>query len=153
VASPLVGLECEHAEGFEAGEQLVGPPVVVHPDLVVGALVSREPFADCLVGDLAGPLEIRTVKPGRLRMAGAVGPPATGATLDDGTWQDKAAAGNGDQLLGYLTDLGLVLRLQAHESSFPPGIHHLGHGLLYIYCCNEHDRPRRLHRAGQSCRL
>jgi hypothetical protein len=41
-----VGVEGGGAEGFEPGEQVAEPPVVVDPGLVVAVLVGAEPAAD-----------------------------------------------------------------------------------------------------------
>jgi len=59
-----VGLERGGSEGFEPGEQLAQPPVVVDPGPVVVVLAGAEPAADGLGGDLAGPLPVRAVQPG-----------------------------------------------------------------------------------------
>src|SRR6266852_8874812 len=67
-----VGFEGGGAEGFEPGEQLAQPPVVVDPGLVVVVLVGAEPAADGFGGDLAGPLPVRAVQAGWHGVAGAV---------------------------------------------------------------------------------
>src|SRR5260370_4816342 len=74
-AAPLLpaggGFEGGGAEGFEPGEECVEPPVVVDPGLVVVLLVVAEPAADRFRGDLAGPLPVGAVQPGRGRRAAA----------------------------------------------------------------------------------
>ena len=119
MASSRVSLQGGYAQSFEAGEQLVGSSVVSHPDLVVGVLVGRDPLSDSLFGHLAGPLEIGAVTPGRVLVAGTIGPPAHGAALDDRAGEHQTAAGDGGQLLRDLTSFVMVLRLESHRSSFP----------------------------------
>jgi len=46
------------AEGFELGQQVVQPAIVVDPGLVVALLIGAEPAADGLGGDFAGPLPV-----------------------------------------------------------------------------------------------
>jgi hypothetical protein len=60
-----VGVEGGGAEGLEPGEQVVQPPVVVDPGLVVAVLLRAEPAADGFRGDLAGPLPVGAVQAGR----------------------------------------------------------------------------------------
>ena len=67
-----VGFEGGGAEGFEAGEELADPAVVVDPGFVVAVLVGAEPAADGFGGDLAGPLAVGAVQAGRVGVAGAV---------------------------------------------------------------------------------
>ena len=74
-----VGVEGGGAEGLEPGEQVVQPPVVVDPGLVVVVLVGAEPAAGRFRGDLAGPLPVGAVQAGRVGAAGAVIAAAAGA--------------------------------------------------------------------------
>src|ERR1022692_3833581 len=90
-----VGFEGGGAEGFEPGEQLAQPPVVVDPGLVVVVLVGAEPAADGPGGDLAGPLPVRAVQPGRVGVAGAVAGAAAGAAFGDRAGQHHAGPGDG----------------------------------------------------------
>ena len=145
-----VGLEGGYAKGFEAGEQLVGASVVAHPDLVVGALVGRDPLSDCLVGDLAGPLEVGTVTPGGVLVAGTVGPPAT-------VRRSSIEPGSTKPLRAMAASSLAIRRASAWcsgssriESSFPRGIHHFSHGLLYIYSRGEQHVARDLRRSGKA---
>src|SRR5258708_38809258 len=78
-----VGVEGGSAEGLEPGEQLAQPPVVVDPGLVVVVLAGAEPAADGPGGDLAGPLPVRSVQPGRVGRARAVCVGAAGAAVGD----------------------------------------------------------------------
>src|SRR6266436_5107972 len=103
-----VGFESGGAEGFEPGEQLVQPPVVVDPGRVVVVLVGAEPAADGFRGDFAGPLPVRAVQPGRVGVAAAVAAPAAGSPLGDRAGQHHARAGDGRELGGDLLGFGLV---------------------------------------------
>jgi len=69
---------------LEPGEELAQAAVVVDPGLVVVVLAGAEPAADGPGGDLAGPLPVRAVQPGRVGVAAAVGPAAAGVPLGDG---------------------------------------------------------------------
>ena len=111
----------------------MGPPVVVHPGLVVVALVAREPFAHGLVRHFAGPLEVGAVALRRIGVAGAVGASAAGVAFGDGAGEDAAAARQGGQLVGDGTGLGPLCCVEVHLGSFAPRIHPFGHVLLYIY--------------------
>src|ERR1700683_3330310 len=111
----------------------MGAAVVVHPGLVVVALVDREPSAHRPVRHFAGPLEVGAVAFGGIGVASAVGTSAAGVAFVDGAREDTAAARQGGQLVGDGTGLGPLCCVEVHASSFAPGIHHLGHVLLYIY--------------------
>src|SRR5713226_2097610 len=97
-----VGFEGGGAEGLEPGKQFAQPPVVVDPGLVVVVLLGAEPPADGLGGDLAGPLPVRAVQPGRVGAAGAVAVAAAGAPFGDRAGQHHAGAGDGGELGGDL---------------------------------------------------
>jgi hypothetical protein len=128
-------LEGGGAEGFEAGEQLAEPPVVVDPGLVVVLLVRAEPAADGARCDLAGPLPVGAVQPGRVAVAGAAVPAAAGVPLGDGAGQHHAGGGDGGHLGGDLAGLGLVAGGDTHGlrvAQFPRS----GHVLLYMYSMN-----------------
>jgi len=109
-----VGFEGGGAEGLEPGEELVQPPVVADPGLVVAVLVGGEPAADGFGGDLAGPLPVRAVQPGRVGVAGAVAAAAAGSPLGDGAGQHHARAGDGGELGGDLPGFGLVAGGDTH---------------------------------------
>ena len=109
-----VGFEGGGAEGFEPGEELAEPAVVVDPGLVVAVLVDGEPAADGFPGDLAGPLPVRAVQPGRVGVAAAVGAAAAGAPLGDRAGQDHAGGGDGGELGGDLLGFGLVAGGDTH---------------------------------------
>jgi len=109
-----VGVEGGGAEGFEPGEQLAQPPVVVDPGCVVAVLVGAEPAADGLGGDLAGPLPVGAVQAGRVGVAGAVGAAAAGAPLGDRAGQDHAGGGDGGELGGDLLGFSLVAGVDTH---------------------------------------
>src|SRR5258707_8064206 len=110
-----VGVEGGSAEGLEPGEQLAQPPVVVDPGLVVVVLAGAEPAADGLGGDLAGPLPVRAVQPGRVGVAGAVAVAAAGAPFGDRAGQDHARAGDGRKLGGEPVGLGPVAGGDTHR--------------------------------------
>ena len=66
-----VGVGYLLAEGFQLGDQGAQPPLVVKPGLVVGELVVGQDAGDGLAGDLAGPLVVGAVQPGRVGVAAA----------------------------------------------------------------------------------
>src|SRR5260370_31407366 len=103
-----VGVERGGSEGFEPGEQLAQRAVVVDPGLVVLVLLGAEPAADGAGGDLAGPLPVRAVQPGRVGVAAAVAVAAAGAPLGERAGQDHARGGDGRELGGDLAGLILV---------------------------------------------
>ena len=67
-------------EGFQLGDQGAEPPVVVEPGLVVGELVVGRMRVTVFAGDLAGPLVVGAVQPGRVGVAAAAGVAAAGAS-------------------------------------------------------------------------
>src|SRR6266705_6895262 len=119
-------------EGFEPGEQVAEPAVVVDPGLVVVLLAGAEPAADGPGGDLAGPLPVRAVQARRVGVAGAVGVAAAGAPLGDGAGQHHAGGGDGRELGGDLGGLGLVAGGDTHGFRVA-WVRDPGHNLLYIY--------------------
>src|SRR5260370_39545844 len=95
-----VGLEGGGSEGFEPGEQLAQPPVVADPGLVVVVLVGAEPAADGAGGDLAGPLPVRAVQPGRVGVAGAERRGAPGGPGGDANRRGRTPGGGGGGVRG-----------------------------------------------------
>ena len=83
-------------------------------------------------GDLAGPLPVRAVEPGRVGVAAAVGSPAVGAPLGDRAGQHHAGAGDRRELRG---DLGGFILMSGGDTHGPRLAHvpHFSHIQLYTY--------------------
>src|SRR6266536_1741904 len=88
LAAPAgVDLADGEAEGFEFGDELAEPFVVVEPGAVVGELVVGQDAGGGLAVFLAGPLVVGAVQPGRVGAAAAAGVAAAGQPVGDGAGQ------------------------------------------------------------------
>ena len=83
----MVGFEAFDADLLESGEEFADAAVVLDPALGVVGLVLGEVFADCFVGDFAGPVPVGAVEAWGVVVAGAGGFAAAGVALGDAPGQ------------------------------------------------------------------
>src|SRR5579863_2095357 len=121
-----VVLSDAEAEGFQLGDELAEPLVVVEPGGVVGELVVGQDPGGGLAVLLAGPLVVGAVQLRGVAVAAAAGVAAAGHPVGDGSGQGEAAGEAGD-LGGDGRGAGLLGRGGRHAvivAAEIPGISH-----------------------------